>query len=205
MLKELFESSFFTVYPLRRNVSLCLFEEEYQGLFSLADQVACESCIYPCGDEKVQLSIESNKSVHVIKLDQVFEILNEDVGKNCDYLLDNNDVIVLVEMTCCSDKFSGSKRQKAKGQLYNTLNILLSVGTINLHINDKSKRYVVFSWKDTTLIKDTEDIVDINMSNMTILNDEVYSIDNESKFDFGFLYKEVRFPDCLNFDTLQAS
>ena len=33
---------------------------------------------------------------------------------------------------------------------------------------------------------------------MTILADAVYSPDNESKFDFGFKLKEIRYPSILS-------
>ena len=37
---------------------------------------------------------------------------------------------------------------------------------------------------------------------MTEMSDEVYSIDNVSNFDFGFKFKEIRYPDTLNWDDL---
>ena len=35
------------------------------------------------------------------------------------------------------------------------------------------------------------------MTGMTVMADEVYSPDNESKFDFGFKMKEIRYPYAL--------
>ena len=202
MLKELVESSFFYVFPLRRDTVPCLIEEEHHGVFSLADQLACQSCREPCGPEKAQILLNSSELVHAINLNQVFGILEESVGENCDYLLDNNRVVVFLEMTCSLSEYAQRKRQKSKSQMYNTLNVMFCVNPIRNHIEQATKRYVVFSWKDTSVPNDMEDKVDFNMSGMTVLNDEVYSIDNESKFDFDFIYKEVRFPDCLDLDSL---
>ena len=36
-----------------------------------------------------------------------------------------------------------------------------------------------------------------SMMGMTVMADEVYSPDNESKFDFGFKLKEIRYPHAL--------
>ena len=41
------------------------------------------------------------------------------------------------------------------------------------------------------------DSVETSMKGMILMSDEVYSPDNESKFDFGFKMKEIRFPDVL--------
>ena len=41
------------------------------------------------------------------------------------------------------------------------------------------------------------DVVIRNMMGMTVMADEVYSPDNESKFDFGFKLKEIRYPHAL--------
>ena len=41
------------------------------------------------------------------------------------------------------------------------------------------------------------DSVEQSMKGMILMSDEVYSPDNESKFDFGFKMKEVRYQDVL--------
>jgi len=41
------------------------------------------------------------------------------------------------------------------------------------------------------------DSVEASMKGMIQMTDEVYSPDNESRFDFGFKLKEIRYPDFL--------
>ena len=41
------------------------------------------------------------------------------------------------------------------------------------------------------------DDIESSMKGMTVLNDVIYSPDNESKFDFGFKLREIRYPDLL--------
>ena len=41
------------------------------------------------------------------------------------------------------------------------------------------------------------DVVIRSMMGMTVMVDEVYSPDNESKFDFDFKMKEIRYPHAL--------
>lgn len=41
------------------------------------------------------------------------------------------------------------------------------------------------------------DSIEFSMKGMILMSDETYSPDNESKFDFGFKLKEIRYPDVL--------
>ena len=65
------------------------------------------------------------------------------------------------------------------------------------HLGNKQARYVVFSWKETFPENQEMDSVEASMKGMILMSDEVYSPDNESKFDFGFKMKEIRYPDVL--------
>ena len=56
---------------------------------------------------------------------------------------------------------------------------------------------MVFSWKETFPKNQEMDSLEASMEGMILMSDEVYSPDNESKFDFGFKMKEIRFPDVL--------
>lgn len=206
MLKELFESSFFLVYPIKGNKTPCLLQSEKKGSFSLIDETACASCIRPCYNkdgQREQLCLFSNDSVNILKLDQVFELLQDSYGDNCDFVLDGHQVFMLLEMKCCQAKYSESERCKARNQLYHTIYVLKNVPVINKHIVNSIKKYVIFSWKITSDNDNNDDMVAINMTDMTSFVDETYSIDNESYFDNDFYYKEVRYPDILNWDNLK--
>lgn len=56
---------------------------------------------------------------------------------------------------------------------------------------------MVFSWKETFPENQEMDSVEASMKGMILMSDEVYSPDNESKFDFEFKMKEIRYPDVL--------
>lgn len=205
MLKELFESSFFLVYPIKGNTTPCLLQSEKKGSFSLIDETACASCRPCCNKDgqREQLCLFSNDSVNILKLNQVFGLL-QDSYDNCDFVLDDHQVFMLLEMKCCQAKYYESLRCKARNQLYHTIYLLKNVPVINKHIFNSKKKYVIFSWKMTSDNDNNNgDMVSVNMSDMTSFVDETYSINNESYFDNGFYYKEVRYPDILNWDNLK--
>ena len=202
MLKELFESTFFITYPAKRHVNVALVEQVYNANFSLVDAKACRDCPHVCdrvvSGRKQQLLVVTHTDVHVISLDEVFECVEENLGDTCDYMLDGDRQVILVEMTCSSSNYVISKRQKARSQLYNSLCVLFTNPDIRKHLLEKQIRYVVFSWKETKFDKDVDEgSVEGNMRAMTGMADEVYSPDNVSKFDFDFLLKEIRFPQPL--------
>lgn len=203
MIKELFESSFFMSNPNKGNHLINLMEKLYKGSFYLVDELACRDCKRICNSsshERKQLHVFTKGEVYVMRMDQVFMLLT-DVGENCDYMLDDSERMALIEMTCTSSEYATSKRQKAKGQLYNTLVTICSNQDVKNHINRKKARFVIFSWKDTSL-DEPYDAAEESMIAMTRMSDEVYSVDNVSNFDFGFKYKEIRYPDILNWDNL---
>lgn len=200
MLKELFESTFYVTFPAKTNITIALEEQVHSGKFSLVDPKACRDCKFKCSDvedERKQLLVDAKSEVHVMSVDSVMNNIAEDVGDTCDYMLDDNEKVALVEMTCSSSKYVGSKRQKARGQLYNTICLLVTNPDLQKHIENEHIRYAIFSWKKTYPEDGGEDPVENIMMGMTKMTDEVYSPDNVSKFDFNFLLKEIRYPDSL--------
>lgn len=200
MLKELFEASFYITFPKKEDKVLMLEERMAQGDFSLVDDKACQGCKYICSnqpEERVQLKAHSDKLVSIVSLDQVFDYVREDVGEISDFFLDGVESAVVIEMTCSTTDYVKGKRVKARGQLYNTLLQLYKSPDVRNHMDNKQTRYVVFSWKETFPENQEMDSVETSMKGMILMSDEVYSPDNESKFDFGFKMKEIRFPDVL--------
>ena len=200
MLKELFEASFYLTFPKKEDKVLILEERMAQGDFSLVDTKACQGCKYVCHDnpdEREQLKAHGDNQVYILSLDQVFEYVCEDVGEISDYLLDGAESAVVVEMTCSTIDYVKGKRVKARGQLYNTLSLLNTSPDVRNHLNNKQAHYAVFSWKETFPENQGMDSVEASMKGMILMSDEVYSPDNESKFDFGFKMKEIRYPDVL--------
>lgn len=203
MLKELFESSFYHTFKQQEN-QLFLTEFTHSGEFSLKDSLACNDCIVKCAEEdenREQLRIKTRNVVYVMKLDQVFELSKEDLGENCDFIIDDSKGIALIEMTCSNSDYIVGKRIKARGQLYNTLCVLFANPDFRAHIERRHTKFVVLSWKNTESRHDADSIED-TMGYFTAMTDEVYSPENVSKFEFDFLYKEIRYPDILNWDTL---
>lgn len=200
MLKELFEASFYITFPKKEDTVLMLDERIFQGNFGLVDAHACQGCKYVCNDnqeEREQLKVYGDKQVAIVSLDQVFRYVHEDVGEISDYMLEGADSVIVVEMTCSTTDYVEGKRVKARSQLYNTLSLLYTSPDVRNHLENKQARYVVFSWKETFPEEEDMDSIEFSMKGMILMSDETYSPDNESKFDFGFKLKEIRYPDVL--------
>lgn len=200
MLKELFEGHFYGTFPKVADRVLNLTEHIQSGSFSLLDKNACRGCHYICEsnpENREQMRVNSAFPVNSISLDDVFSYVKEDIGETSDYLLEGNDTVAVIEMTCSTTDYVTEKRQKARRQLYNTLTNLMTSPVVKEHIERLTDRYVVFSWKETFDSTQTADYVEKNMTDMTVMADEVYSPDNESNFDFGFKLKEIRYPFAL--------
>lgn len=205
MIKELFESSFFHKKPIVDAPNINFIEYPCKGQFSLCDKLACSGCKHVCSQnikDRKQLLVYSREVVYVMKLDQLFKVIKS-AGENCDYMIDDSFVMALIEMTCTSSEYIESKRQKAISQLYSTLQTMCENYDVRRHIEREKARFVIFSWKDTSR-DESYDAVEESMILMTEMSDEVYSIDNVSNFDFGFKFKEIRYPDTLNWDNLYA-
>lgn len=201
MLKELLESQFYIIFPKAEDKVLILEERQECGDFSVIDPRACVRCKYVCNDkpkDREQLKMTCTEPVSIVNMEQVFSYVREDLGEVCDYMMEGANTSVLVEMSCSTTEYVKNKRLKARGQLYNTLEKLFTCPSIKCHIEKKAIHYVIFSWKETFPADAGMNDVEKSMRDMTILADAVYSPDNESKFDFGFKLKEIRYPSILS-------
>ena len=199
-MKELFEGHFYGTFPAVSDRLLQLDEKTKDGDFTLLEDNACRDCHYVCSDDvnnREQLKVRSASPANVISIDQVFSFVREEVGDICDYMVESGDVTALIEMTCSTSGYVKDKRQKARGQLYNTLALLHTSPVVREHLEARTSKYVVFSWKETFAPDSEVDSVGQSMMDMTRMSDSVYSPDNESKFDFGYKLKEIRYPDFL--------
>lgn len=200
MLKELFEGHFYRIFPAVGERLLQLDEKTKDGDFTLLDDNACRDCRYVCNDDvnnREQLKVWSASPANIISIDQVFSFVREEVGDICDYMVESGDVTALIEMTCSTSGYVKDKRQKAREQLYNTLVLLHNSPVVRKHLEVRTSRYVVFSWKETFAPGAEVDSVEQSMMDMTQMSDSVYSPDNESKFEFGYKFKEIRYPDTF--------
>ena len=200
MLKELFEGYFYYTFPKVGDKLLMLDERMESGDFSLLDLNACRSCRFVCNEDpemREQLRVNGMGDVCIISMDQVFRYVKEDVGETCDYMMEGYEDVMLVEMSCSMTDYVSDKRQKARRQLYNTLSHLYMNPLVKVHIEKKMRRSAIFSWKETSYVSGATDMAESSMLGMMLMPDEVYSPDNESKFEFGFVLKEIRYPDVL--------
>lgn len=200
MLKELFESSFYLTFPPITHTQINLTELVLTGAFSLLDDKACKACKFVCASDIVnreQLKIVSKQNVNIISIDQIFSYVKDSVGETCDYMLESNEAVALVEMTCSTGDYVVDKRSKARRQLYNTIALLFSNQNLRQHITNNKSNYVIFSWRETFDNTMQSDGVEDIMKDMLIMTDGVYSPDNEMNFDFGFKLKEICYPHAL--------
>lgn len=200
MLKELFEGHFYGTFPKVADRVLNLTEHILTGTFSLLDKKACQGCHFICDSEperREQMRVDSTLPVRFISLDEVFSYVREDLGETSDFLMETNDTAAVVEMTCSTTDYVAEKRQKARRQLHNTLAVLMTSPIVKQHIEKLNTQVAVFSWRETFDSAMAGDPIVESMTGMTVMVDALYSPDNESKFDFGFKLKEIRYPYAL--------
>lgn len=206
MLKELFEAHFYyKAFKKRANCLLFIKEESLSKEFSLIDRQACIGCRFICDENpenRSQLIVFSNHTVNLVNVNQIFSYIDEEVGDICDFLLDDSSSASLIELTCTSNNYIESKRQKARIQLYNTIRLFYSIPDVKAHFLKEKSRYVIFSWKETFVESASSDEIERSMLGMTKMANEVYSPENESDFDFDFKLREIKYPDVLNWDSL---
>lgn len=204
MLKELFESSFYITYP-HKNKQVFLNELVYEKRNPLYDFWACQNCkkydktVSSC----YNINVETKNKVYGISINDVFDLIKENVGDWCDYMLCDNTRMVLMEMTCSQERYvKTSKRSKALEQLINTKCILQANPCVQTFMNNHTIKYMIFSWKDTTP-KDTKDPTEKGFSIFIGISNEVYSPDNVQNIYDDFKFKEIRYPDILYWDKLK--
>ncbi len=181
-------------------MTVSLDERTYSSDFSLVDPKACSACRFPCDEhtpEKRQLLVEANSTVSVISMEEVMSYMKESAGLVCDYMMDDGKTVALVEMTCSASGYVTSKRQKARRQLYDTLCLLRANPDVKRHLEQEENRWAIFSWKNTLPRTQSADLVESGMMGMVSMVDNVYSPDNVSDFGFGFLLREIRYPQPL--------
>lgn len=207
MLKELIESSLYITYPPKAERNINIDEATHLGDFTMCDPQACKHCTVCIRDaaSRKNLHIITAADVHSISVDKVMSHTQEDVGESCDYLLADDDTVVLTEMTCAQSTYvAGNKREKARRQLLNTLEVFYTNSNIRSFCAQRQRRYIIFSWKDTGAKADSTDLSEQNFLPFTGLCDETYSPDNiQHVADFDFFFKEIRYPDPLHWDKLQ--
>lgn len=204
MLKELFESSFYITYP-HKNKQVFLNELVYEKRNPLYDSWACQNCkkygitVSSC----YNINVETKNKVYGISINDVFDLIKENVGDWCDYMLCDNTRMVLMEMTCSQERYvKTSKRSKALEQLINTKCVLQANPCVQTFMNNHTIKYMIFSWKDTTP-KDTKDPTEKGFSIFIGISNEVYSPDNVQNIYDDFKFKEIRYPDILYWDKLK--
>lgn len=200
MLKELFESSFYITFPKKSGCVLNIDEQKIDHDFSLCDKKACSQCRNVCNtqpNKREQLLVKTSKQVWYVSIDQVVSYINESVGETCDFMIDDGSRVALIEMTCSTIDYAGSKRKTARRQLKNTLCILMANPDIKQHIDSEYIKEVIFSWKETVNSSQNPDMIEKSFLDMLSMDNEIYSADNVSSFESGFSWREIKYDDKL--------
>jgi hypothetical protein len=104
-------------------------------------------------------------------------------------------------MTCSEEQYVGDsvqgKRTKARGQLLETLLSFRQNMAVSHFLESREKRYLIFSWKDTSVESGGEDPIEKSFLPFTEFSDATYSSDNVQLYDYGFYFREIRYPDVL--------
>lgn len=203
MLKELFESTFYRTFPSKKGTLVQVDEHFYTGKFSLYDPFACSRCpVCSSGfGAKENLIVEAVTTVSCADVSQIFQYVADDTGRHCDKILADESIVALVEMTCSEERYIGDsakgKRSKARGQLLNTLLLFRQNLGVSRFLESRDKRFLVFSWKETYTGVDREDPIEQGFIPFTDFADSTYSPDNVQLYDYGFFFKEIRYPDVF--------
>lgn len=203
MLKELFESTFYRTFPSKKGTLVQVDEHFYTGKFSLYDPFACSRCpVCSSGfGAKENLIVEAVTTVSCADVSQIFQYVADDTGRHCDKILADESIVALVEMTCSEERYVNDsergKRLKARNQLINTLLMFRANSVIRSFLDDKERRYLVFSWKVLQNQATPNDIVEQGFIPFTDFADSTYSPDNVQLYDYGFYFKEIRYPDVF--------
>lgn len=216
MMKELLEAYFGSFYNSTKVVGAKSRVES--NAFLLSDDKACGDCQkftshFAAECDKTVLRCEASENVEIIELE---DFLNAYSGLKairsflkCDLMLVGGRKIVLCDMTCSDAKFiskyqnnSGKtkigKREYAKKQLINTIELLIAVPEIASEINHKSQKLALFAYREKVSANNNDAFDSRIAENMISFNRIDKAINSErmySDIGNGFYFTEVKYPE----------
>lgn len=143
-------------------------ERSICGAISLNDNIACRSCIpfFANSCEQEVLNFYSQDAIVLINIEEYLNNLKI-TGRRCDYLLYDENKIVLADLTCSMEEYlhphlmlgemQQGKRLTARQQIEHTLALLTEVPEIAEYINSKSIKIGLLAYR----IKDEDLFVGI--------------------------------------------
>lgn len=146
------------------NKSINLPERVYESQFSLSDETACINCKKKFADrsdcDEQVMFVNAKEQLHVIDFEayvRQFEHTALETRQHCDYLLYDEDIngrkVAFCDLTCSAeehvepnplDAYPLGKRFKAYEQMKSSLELLLDVDLLNVHILTYQQKLALF-------------------------------------------------------------
>lgn len=205
-------------YPLSKNCDPTSIVFEYKvcnGMFALKDCVACNQCksnptrhIDGCDEEIVRLT--SVKNVGVLRFDTyIAQFHHKHKPQNCDYLLFDDEIdvrkVAFCDLTCSlkvnvdaggSTKYPEGKRVKARNQMMESLNELISDSLLAVRVLSVPSKIALFGWREyiekTTINSKVLD--SMRQFGRTVSSKAEILTYDEMALSCGFKFVEVRYP-----------
>lgn len=192
-------------YPVR---------QEY-GLFTLHDAIACQICkshfVEKINCTSAVLTIHANNPVDVLCFERFisqFDGTSAEIKDRCDYLLYDHDAqkqkIAFCELTCSESKYlepnasnkqPEGKRAKAYSQMKTSLEALLTVSMLCVHILTRPKKYAIFGWRERN-VQFPMDQAATSMKEFTITPSSASNVLYSDVFvmGHGFTFAQIKYP-----------
>lgn len=191
-------------------------EKVYTEQFSLSDASACSDCKKIFAEkadcDKQVMNVRTSGQLHVVDFEAYimqFDNTALETGERCDYLLYDEDeigrAIAFCDLTCSaekhvepnpSDSYPLGKRFKAFEQMRNSLELLLDVDLLNVHVLTYQQKLALFGWREKETNAGTKDKAEKSM--------EVFGITPASAapiiytdtlvMGHGFVFVQVKYP-----------
>lgn len=207
-------------YGISKHISLL--DKVYKEQFSLSDPYACVSCKnkltnrVDC-DEQVMF-IRTKEQLHLIDFEayvRQFDNTTLEIKQHCDYILyDENErgrAIAFCDLTCSaekhvepnpSDSYPLGKRFKAFEQMKCSLEFLLNVDLLNVHILTYQQKLALFGWREKETYAKTKDKAAVSMEMFRTTPASIAPIIYTETFimKHGFVFVQVKHPNVFEWN-----
>ncbi len=202
---------------------ICLPDIVCTNHFSLSDSSACVSCKAKFADrvscdERV-MNIKTGTQLHVVDFEayiKQFEHTALKIKPHCDYMLyDENEggrTIAFCDLTCSAEKhvepnlldfYPLGKRFKAFEQMKSTLEFLLDVDLLNVHILTFQQKRALFGWREKKTKIEVKDSAEKSMEVFGITPSSVAPViyTDTLVVGHGFVFVQVKYPAVFEWKT----
>ncbi len=197
-------------------------DKVYTGQFSLSDASACFDCKQKladkadCGEQVMR--VRTSGQLHVVDFEAYvmqFDNTALEIGERCDYLLYDEDekgrAIAFCDLTCSakehvepnpSDSYPLGKRFKAFEQMRNSLELLLDVDLLNVHVLTYQQKLALFGWREKENNAQTKDKAEESMEAFGVTPASVAPIiyTDTLVMGYGFVFVQVKYPTVFDWN-----